>query len=906
MDEADMSSAYTFRTTKLLPEIQIDTSRLDGLLSGFQRRLTALESSFAKIAESAAEAAHKVVMTSSPSNTAPPSPARPRPWLANGPAKEDDPPRAPENAVPELALPTEDVPAERPKADTAEMEAAIEASAESLKNTIQPQVDALWDAVKWMEDRMEIIDTDRRGELEDAARVAAQNTAKGEVAKMERERMKLALEDRPVRSEFEALNELHEDRLRATEGELRRLIAELSNRLQANAINGENKLSAGIASLRAEFAQLLLRMEEGELQKDQFVREIDDRVCEGGQEVEISLSRMKGELLEQLGLTQMDMEKLAMQQEKAVTPEILNEVLRGSEAIREVSTKAFSLEEDISVLSASLKAAEKKLVQVDETSSQVVREAERRMSARVQTVANAQTAVEKQVLKLKEKKADEDSLRETRDELAQRLTTLEDVTAAGRQELVDLLRSEVDTALYRVSEAENMASAVREDLSPEIARLEDSVESVNSFLKRALEDHQRILDVQDAKVAAFSGEVSDACSSVTSEVRDMLVCLTPSSKRGELERKDNPEDEATLAEVATAVREQQQQREESSKRVERANLGLTVLVKKLERSLFVLSSKGLFWEAMGNKLKAHAEAFADASCRVEAASEEQDRFVLTTELQHYVAGNTQRVAKLICQKADFEVAMSKYRSVDVGNTLFGKVKLDPSCIACDRPFGPAGQATLGDARAAPLDPLPPALAAKDAMAMAGRPRTPATPPDGMRAPDPFIDSAMAGSFGGGRHQKTASKFVYRGGFKIPKELTPMPSIESFPGGLGGTTATNSVVLSSNGGFEIDADASRDAGVAVGVGGFGNKLRDPGSASRRTVEGDPGESRGLGGIISSSRMRVGRSSERGGGRDGVKVKMPRPKTAGATVGRGGSVISAGSTEESAGAGIMALD
>jgi len=36
--------------------------------------------------------------------------------------------------------------------------------------------------------------------------------------------------------------------------------------------------------------------------------------------------------------------------------------------------------------------------------------------------------------------------------------------------------------------------------------------------------------------------------------------------------------------------------------------------------------------------------------------------------------------------------MSKYRSVDVGNTLFGKVKLDPCCIACDRPFGPAAQA----------------------------------------------------------------------------------------------------------------------------------------------------------------------------------------------------------------------
>lgn len=35
----------------------------------------------------------------------------------------------------------------------------------------------------------------------------------------------------------------------------------------------------------------------------------------------------------------------------------------------------------------------------------------------------------------------------------------------------------------------------------------------------------------------------------------------------------------------------------------------------------------------------------------------QDRFVLTTELQQYVAGNTQRVAKLIAQQADFEVSL---------------------------------------------------------------------------------------------------------------------------------------------------------------------------------------------------------------------------------------------------------
>lgn len=44
------------------------------------------------------------------------------------------------------------------------------------------------------------------------------------------------------------------------------------------------------------------------------------------------------------------------------------------------------------------------------------------------------------------------------------------------QELIDLLKTEVDTVLYRVAEAESMAGAVREDLSPEIATLEDGVE----------------------------------------------------------------------------------------------------------------------------------------------------------------------------------------------------------------------------------------------------------------------------------------------------------------------------------------------------------------------------------------------------------------------------------------------
>lgn len=100
------------------------------------------------------------------------------PSLTSDSGKAEDLTRVQGSPVPDLTLGAENAQTQGPKIDAAAVKAAAEASAESLKNTIQPQVDALWDAVKWMEDRMEIIDADRRGELEEAARTAAQNTAK--------------------------------------------------------------------------------------------------------------------------------------------------------------------------------------------------------------------------------------------------------------------------------------------------------------------------------------------------------------------------------------------------------------------------------------------------------------------------------------------------------------------------------------------------------------------------------------------------------------------------------------------------------------------------------------------------------------------------------------------------------
>lgn len=98
--------------------------------------------------------------------------------LATDSSKAEDLAKEQGPVVPDLTLVAEGLLVPSPKNDAAAIGAAVEASAESLKSEIQPQVDALWDAVKWVEDRMELIDADRRRELEDASRTAAENTAK--------------------------------------------------------------------------------------------------------------------------------------------------------------------------------------------------------------------------------------------------------------------------------------------------------------------------------------------------------------------------------------------------------------------------------------------------------------------------------------------------------------------------------------------------------------------------------------------------------------------------------------------------------------------------------------------------------------------------------------------------------
>jgi len=115
------------------------------------------------------------------------------------------------------------------------------------------------------------------------------------------------------------------------------------------------------------------------------------------------------------------------------------------------------------------------------------------------------------------------------------------------------------------------------------------------------------------------------------------------------------------------------------------------------------------------------------------------------------------------------VAMSKFQPIQVGATLFGKRKIGPTCLACDRPFNKGGASQAGDARAL-IQPnaYPPSAAHADALNDDGSVGPVLEPGDRVDVP----------VFGA----RQASRHVFRSGFKMTRQVaTPLARSESLSG-----------------------------------------------------------------------------------------------------------------------------
>jgi hypothetical protein len=92
-----------------------------------------------------------------------------------------------------------------------------------------------------------------------------------------------------------------------------------------------------------------------------------------------------------------------------------------------------------------------------------------------------------------------------------------------------------------------------------------------------------------------------------------------------------------------------------------------------------------------------------------------------------------------------EIGLSKHNPVEVGNTRFGKTKLLPVCLACDRPFGVGGRKNLS-----PSEPC-----------------NEGVPPPNQNVNATRTQTAIDRS----NNVANAKKHIIRGGFRMPKSAS---------------------------------------------------------------------------------------------------------------------------------------
>ncbi|CAM9607803.1 unnamed protein product [Pylaiella littoralis] len=111
-----------------------------------------------------------------------------------------------------------------------------------------------------------------------------------------------------------------------------------------------------------------------------------------------------------------------------------------------------------------------------------------------------------------------------------------------------------------------------------------------------------------------------------------------------------------LPSLGLAIRRQNQDAAHQVLTLQRSGVGIVTVLRKMEAAVQTLSTKDLFWKAVDTKLTAHQRAVGDVCLQVEDATvAKRSRITLSKEAQACLAGDMQRVAKLMAVKADYEV-----------------------------------------------------------------------------------------------------------------------------------------------------------------------------------------------------------------------------------------------------------
>ncbi|CAM9270644.1 unnamed protein product, partial [Chrysoparadoxa australica] len=240
----------------------------------------------------------------------------------------------------------------------------------------------------------------------------------------------------------------------------------------------------------------------------------------------------------------------------------------------------------------------------------------------------------------------------------------EAAAAASETELKSILQQRAVAQLKEMGDFKEHVDKVEAEGQQKLEELKDDVRLKQTELAGAVADAVKASRETGTHCIAQLNEAREAVSAMRAEQAVQRKEIRSSAEMLEKDLKNSLKMVVpdvgrlrTLEDVGEAIGHAMADQRDRTSTLERQGINLALIARQAEQAVQTFARKELMWQGVDLKLTAHSRGLRDVALGVERASLSTpgNQFTLTTEAARSLAGDMQRIGKLIAQKADYEV-----------------------------------------------------------------------------------------------------------------------------------------------------------------------------------------------------------------------------------------------------------
>ena len=203
-------------------------------------------------------------------------------------------------------------------------------------------------------------------------------------------------------------------------------------------------------------------------------------------------------------------------------------------------------------------------------------------------------------------------------------------------------------------------AALEEEVKKHSAQTLDAmrkdVQGQTKDLVERFEDMSDVTNRNKAGLMAMDDSIHDLKALIASSVEN-LKKETKEANTKVLEQSDKTKSFLTssIADVVESAKYQQTSMEDELQNINDENVSMQSAIADVTDDINKLATREEMWDVIETKLTHHVKTLSKECTILEEAVQSNKPQNLPPHLQRYLAGNTQRIAKLLATKADFEV-----------------------------------------------------------------------------------------------------------------------------------------------------------------------------------------------------------------------------------------------------------